>query len=83
MPTQKRRYGEYPGLFWDLKPEETIDVYDPTVLARILTEGTLDQIAELISLDLLRRKLDELVIPEHTRAFWRRVLTADGDSAAA
>jgi hypothetical protein len=74
MQQRKHRYGDYRELFWDLEPEQTIDATDPVILARLLTQGSLDAIVELVSMDLLRRELDQLVIPEHTREFWRTVL---------
>ena len=74
MEGKKHRYGDYPELFWDLLPEAVVDATDPVILARLLTQGRLDAIAELVSMEVLRRELDRLVIPEHTREFWRMVL---------
>jgi hypothetical protein len=68
------RYGDYPELFWDLQPEEDIDVEHPFVLARLLTQATPETIARLAPTSLIRRELATLPIPEHTRLFWRMIL---------
>lgn len=68
------RYGDYPGLFWDLKPNEVIDVEQPFVLARLLTQADPETIWRLASPSLIRRELPTLPIPEHTRTFWGMVL---------
>lgn len=67
-------YGQYPELFWDLRADAAIDAEHPSILARILTQGSLEMIAELVSLDVLRRDLALLPMPEHTRRFWSVVL---------
>jgi hypothetical protein len=82
MRGKSRCYGDYPELFWDLSPEQPIDASDPVILARLLTHARLDVIIELAPMDVLRRELDELVVPDHTREFWRTVL-ADLPGAAA
>ncbi|HEX8694880.1 MAG TPA: hypothetical protein VF746_20805 [Longimicrobium sp.] len=68
------RYGDYPELFWDMKPEEPILADHPMIVARLLREGSLKAIFDLVPFDVLERQLPELVIPEHTRLFWSRVL---------
>jgi hypothetical protein len=83
MPQLDRRYGDYPELFWDLQPEQPVNVAEPVVLARLLTQARLDVIAELIPMDLLERELERLPIPDHTREFWRTVLEGLSDDAAA
>lgn len=67
-------YGEFPELFWDLRPDAAIDAEHPSILARLLVHGTPDTISKLVSLDVLRRELGTLPVPEHTRRFWRVVL---------
>ena len=68
------RYGDYPELFWDLKPEAPIDVSRPSILARVLQGASLQTIRQLVPLSLLRRELPTLPVPEHTRLFWTRVV---------
>jgi len=43
------RYGDYPELFWDLRPEEPINVEHPTVLGRILASGSFEMIRAMVS----------------------------------
>lgn len=68
------RYGEFPELFWDARPDEVVDPENPIVLARVLTQGSADAIAKLVRRDALERLLPTLVIPEHSRRFWNVVL---------
>ena len=68
------RYGDYPELFWDMKPDEPILADHPMIIARLLREGSLDAIFKLVRFDVLERQLPDLVIPEETRRFWKRVL---------
>lgn len=77
------RYGHYPALFWDLRSEEAIDVEHPSILARILTQGSLEMIAELVPLDVARRELPSLPMPEHARRFWQVVLERISPAAGA
>jgi hypothetical protein len=83
MPQREHRYGDYPELFWDLQPEQPVNVAEPVVLARLLTQARLDVIVELVPMDLLRRELERLPIPDHTLGFWRTVLEGLPDDAAA
>jgi hypothetical protein len=83
MPQREHRYGDYPELFWDLLPEHHVDIAEPVILARLLTQGRLNVIAELVPMDVLRRELERLPIPDHTREFWRTVLEGMPDDAAA
>lgn len=68
------RYGEFPELFWDARPEEVVDPENPVVLARVLTQGSAEAIAKFVRPELLERLLPTLVIPEHSRRFWNVVL---------
>jgi hypothetical protein len=68
------RYGDFPGLFWDARPDAVIDAANPVVLARVITLGSMDALAQLVSPDELRRALPRLVVEEHVRRFWMRVL---------
>lgn len=68
------RYGEFPELFWDARPNEVIDPENPVVLARVLTQGSEDAVAKLVRPETLERLLPTLVIPEHSRRFWNVVL---------
>lgn len=74
-PTRRLyRYGDFPELFWDLRADAPVDSEHPSILARVITNGSLDAISKLVSFDVLRRDLDILPVPEHTRRFWRVVL---------
>lgn len=73
-PAPTYRYREFPELFWDARPNELIDPENPIVLARVLTQGSADAIAKLVRPDALERLLPTLVIPEHSRRFWKIVL---------
>lgn len=77
------RCGDFPDLFWDLKPDAPIPKDDPMILARVLREGTMHDISVLIDWDVLEREIDDLVIPQHTRRFWHRVLEARRKQLAA
>jgi hypothetical protein len=68
------RYGDFPGLFWDARPDDPIDATNPVVLARMLTRGSMDALEQLVSPDELRRALLRLIVEEHVRRFGMRVL---------
>jgi hypothetical protein len=68
------RYGEFPELFWDARPDEVVDRENPVVLARVLTQGSEDAQAKLVRFETLERLLPSLIIPEHSRRFWNVVL---------
>jgi len=69
------RYADFPELFWDATPEANIDVSNVVVLARVITRGSMDAIARLVSPSVLERELPHLVIDEAARRFWQRVLS--------
>ena len=73
-PDRTPRYGDHPELFWDLQPDAPIDLTRPSIVARILREGSLKTIIALVPPSVLREQLPELVMPEHTRRFWNSVL---------
>ncbi len=81
MPSPLDRYADFPELFWDATPETTIDVSNPVVLARVITRGSMDAVARLVSPALLERELPYLVIDESVRRFWQRVLSKLVDAA--
>ena len=68
------RYGDFPRLFWDAQPDAPIDVRNPVTLARLLTRADARTVGTLVPLEILKEKLEELPVPEHTKVFWRRVL---------
>lgn len=68
------RYGDFPELFWDLQKDVEIDRENPYVISRVLREGNLKLVKQLVSADTLIRHFDELVLPEHIRAFWALVI---------
>ena len=86
QPEPTYRYGEFPELFWDARPDEVVDPENPIVLARVLTQGSEEALAKLVRGDTLERLLPTLVIPEHSRRFWNVVLEelhrADREKAA-
>ena len=68
------RYGDFPDLFWDARPDVAIDVEDPVTLARLLTRGRAELIGRLVSLEILRKCLPALTLPEPVLVFWHAVL---------
>ena len=70
------RYGDFPELFWDLQPDEVVDVEQPWVIARFLTQATPELIGQMVPVETIRRELPTLPVPEHTRRFWEMVLGA-------
>lgn len=75
-PTREPRYGDYPELFWDLRPDAPINVEQPFVLARLLSHARPEIIRHLVPVSLIRRELPSLPVLEHTRTFWTMVLDA-------
>jgi hypothetical protein len=72
--TRTYRYGDFPELFWDLQKDAEIDRENPSVIARVLRSGNPKSLRELVSAEALIRHFDELVLPEHVRAFWSIVV---------
>lgn len=68
------RYGDFPDLFWDLRPDAVIDRNSPAVLARVLTRGSTEAIRALVDFEIVRQQFDELWLPVPVRDVWRRVL---------
>ncbi len=67
------RYGDFPELFWDAKPEAPIDLEHPVVLTRILTRASPEVLVRLVSPERLVEHLPRLPLNDHARAFWTRV----------
>jgi hypothetical protein len=44
------------------------------VIARVLREGSPRALRELVSAETLIRHFDELVLPDHVRAYWSLVI---------
>lgn len=74
MPARTYHYGDFPELFWDARPEAVLDPASPAVLARVLTRGSHDAMRALLDLPTLRAQFPKLLLPEHTRYFWAKVL---------
>lgn len=77
MSTQEHpvyRYGDFPELFWDLKPEAEIDRNNPRLIARVLTDGSMDAIRKLVPMDVLLRDFEKLDMPDNARRFWSLVV---------
>lgn len=77
QPNPPFRYGDFPDLFWDARPDAEIDVQNPVTLARLLTRGRAEVIGTLVPLEVLEERLDTLPLPGHVRIFWRAVLRSD------
>jgi hypothetical protein len=77
------RYGDFPELFWDVKPDAVIDRSDLRTIARVLTHARLDTIWKLVPVDVLLRDFEKLILPEHTRRFWSIVVRMMRDKRAA
>lgn len=73
-PDSPPLYGDYPALFWDLDPTESIDVEHPAVLGRMLESGSLEMIRSLVPFDVIRRNVEAMEAPEHVRGFWKLVV---------
>jgi hypothetical protein len=76
------RYGDFPELFWDARPDVLIDVRNPVTLARILTRARAETVGQLVPLEVLREHLMTLTLPEHVLVFWQAVLTVCTSSGA-
>lgn len=68
------RYGDFPELFWDARPDVPIDVRNPVTLARLLTRARAEIVGKLVPLEVLRERLTSLTLPEHVLVFWQAVL---------
>jgi hypothetical protein len=68
------RYGDFPELFWDAKPDAVIDVRNPVTFTRLLTRGRAEVIGKLMSPDDLREGLETVDLPKHVALFWWEVL---------
>lgn len=68
------RYGDFPGLFWDLQKDVEIDPENPSVIARVLQGGDSKTVWKLIPPETLIRRFPELVLPDNVRAFWAIVI---------
>jgi hypothetical protein len=74
--TRATRYADYPHLFWDLDPGAPVDVRHPVVLARLLSRGSVAEVARFVTRDEVRQRLSTLPVADHTRLFWMRVVDA-------
>jgi hypothetical protein len=74
MPSDEQpvyHYGDFPGLFWDLKRDEVVDGTNPTVVARVLEHAEPETVWKLIPMNVLLKDFERIDLPEHTRHFWR------------
>jgi hypothetical protein len=86
MPSDEQpvyRYGDFPELFWDIKPDAVIDENNLRVIARVLTHARLGTIWKLVPVDVLLRDFEKLVLPDHTRRFWSIVVRMMREKRAA
>jgi hypothetical protein len=77
MSTQEHpvyRYGDFPELFWDLKPDAEIDRSNLRMIARVLTDGSMDAVRKLVPMDVLLRDFEKLDMPDNARRFWSLVV---------
>jgi hypothetical protein len=73
MPSDEQpvyRYGDFPELFWDVKPDAVIDRTNPRLIARVLTHGSIEAIRMLVPMDVLLREFETIEMPDHVRRFW-------------
>ncbi|HEU0015791.1 MAG TPA: hypothetical protein VFQ45_19085 [Longimicrobium sp.] len=68
------RYGDFPWLFWDLKPDEEVDGENLRVIARVLTDGRMADLRRLAPIATLLREFPRLDLPEHAQKFWSIVV---------
>ena len=86
MSTDKQpvyRYGDFPELFWDLKPDVEIDRTNLRMIARVLADARLETIWKLVPVDVLLRDFEKLILPERTRRFWSIVVRMMREKRAA
>lgn len=77
MSTEERpvyRYGDFPELFWDLKPEAEIDPSNLRMIARVLMNGSMEAIRKLVPMEVLLRDFDKIDMPDNARRFWSLVV---------
>jgi hypothetical protein len=77
MSTEERtvyRYGDFPELFWDVRPDAVVDGTNPAVISRLLQHAPPETIWKLVPVDVLLRDFEKLDLPEHTRRFWSLVV---------
>jgi hypothetical protein len=77
MSTEERpvyRYGDFPELFWDVKPDAEIDRTNLRMIARVLTHGSMDAIRKLVPMEVLLRDFEKLDMPDNARRFWSLVV---------
>jgi hypothetical protein len=77
MSTEERtvyRYGDFPELFWDVKPDAEIDRTNLRMIARVLEHAPPETLWKLVPVDVLLRSFEKLDLPEHTRRFWSVVV---------
>ncbi|HEX6910986.1 MAG TPA: hypothetical protein VF142_11345 [Longimicrobium sp.] len=77
------RYGDFPELFWDVKPDAVIDRTNLRMIARVLTHARLETIWKLVPVDVLLRDFEKLILPERTRRFWSIVVRMMREKKAA
>ena len=68
------RYGDFPELFWDVKPDAVIDRKNLRMIARVLTHGSMDAIRKLVPMDVLLRDFEKIDMPDNARRFWSLVV---------
>jgi hypothetical protein len=68
------RYGDFPELFWDLKPDVEIDRTNLRMIARVLMHGSMDAIRKLVPMEVLLRDFERIDMPDNARRFWSLVV---------
>ncbi len=68
------RYGDFPELFWDVKPDAVIDRTNLRMIARVLTNGSMEAIRKLVPMDVLLRDFEKIDMPDNARRFWALVV---------
>ena len=77
MSTPERtvyRCGDFPELFWDLKPEVEIDRTNLRMIARVLMHGSTDAIRKLVPMEILLRDFEKIDMPGNARRSWSLVV---------
>jgi len=74
MPRPVSHYRDFPELFWDADPDAVIEPDNPFVLGRVLQQGSVDHVRQLVDFEILRTQWDRLWLPARTRYVWQKIL---------
>ena len=74
MAQPSYRYGDFPELFWDAQSDAIIEPDNVVMLSRVLRNGSMAAIRQLVDFDIVRQKWDELWLTPDVRYVWAKVL---------